>query len=872
MANLTDRLPTEMQGAPTIAPARPAPSIFETLANFTTKSLKAEDAGRRNFEQDERSKKAAAADARAQITFNQEQQDRQAKNDAAVGYGGTIAGLNAPTVFGTAPAQPESLITINPEGTDPSQGLITINPASAADQAAISSATTLAGTLQTQQQAAAQGTVSPQMVGVRAEALIRQGIAAHPGSEAAFIMALKEMGVTSMATKAYERANASLDAEAQAAQERNNQVLNYLQKNMGIDVNNTPPEDLPRLRNQALQNMSAEATLDLSIKKVGLQKDRLSMDTATQTANDKIDSQNRTGAMLTLLGNNTDVMMRSLTRVMADPNLSPDKKNQVVSQLLQTVIPELDRRWGQAMSLYGSRMSESDRAFTQGQYETHKKNLVDFLTGPTSVVEQNTRSLKILSDAAGIDMQHAMPLWSRLSKFLGPETLTSLVSNDLTSSGMMTKLGQELRYVAAGNDNQAQVHLENVARILGGDTTVKQFQPQEIRSIAPTLMNTMVNLSRNNAASNGTSELDHKNLVHSIGNFSAIAVDANPQWGFKALLTQGTALTQPGVFRALAQTGQNREERVSAVNQYIPALKQTVDTLSKVSARDPYYGIKWNAGRGEYEAVWNGNRTPPSQHGAGMIVGGLSPVVSNPGGGGQKPNPSTAVLNQINALNRSVAGLSSLARNGFDVSVPGLKESSELERRNFYATNTPSKEMRAAMAKQKSGGKTPEEIVNEMTNTVLKGIDATPAFRGGDVSNYTPKSVDEIKTTYANNPNLPIVQEAAARHGVPEEIALRLAEQESHFNTNSHSGKADGLMQISPGTARLYGVNDVNKLSPAEQADLGFRILADNYKLHGTWPDAVAAYHSGVNLKTAIQQNRTDGNMTTADYVRLIAG
>lgn len=84
---------------------------------------------------------------------------------------------------------------------------------------------------------------------------------------------------------------------------------------------------------------------------------------------------------------------------------------------------------------------------------------------------------------------------------------------------------------------------------------------------------------------------------------------------------------------------------------------------------------------------------------------------------------------------------------------------------------------------------------------------------------------------------------AARRNGVPEDLFLRLVQQESGFNPNavSHKG-ATGLAQLMPDTARGLGVNIHD---PHQNLDGGARYLKQMYQRFGNWRHALAAYNAG---------------------------
>ena len=90
---------------------------------------------------------------------------------------------------------------------------------------------------------------------------------------------------------------------------------------------------------------------------------------------------------------------------------------------------------------------------------------------------------------------------------------------------------------------------------------------------------------------------------------------------------------------------------------------------------------------------------------------------------------------------------------------------------------------------------------------------------------------------------LEVAKAAAARHNVPEDLFLRLIQQESGWNAAAVSPKgATGLAQLMPGTAATLGV-DIN--DPAQNLEGGARYLRLMYDKFGTWKLALAAYNAG---------------------------
>jgi soluble lytic murein transglycosylase-like protein len=90
-----------------------------------------------------------------------------------------------------------------------------------------------------------------------------------------------------------------------------------------------------------------------------------------------------------------------------------------------------------------------------------------------------------------------------------------------------------------------------------------------------------------------------------------------------------------------------------------------------------------------------------------------------------------------------------------------------------------------------------------------------------------------------------IVQETAARHRVDPALVQAVIDAESKWRPAAISRKgAQGLMQLTPGTAGELGVN--NAFDPAQNVDGGVRYLRKLLeRYHGDLDKALAAYNAG---------------------------
>ena len=108
----------------------------------------------------------------------------------------------------------------------------------------------------------------------------------------------------------------------------------------------------------------------------------------------------------------------------------------------------------------------------------------------------------------------------------------------------------------------------------------------------------------------------------------------------------------------------------------------------------------------------------------------------------------------------------------------------------------------------------------------------------------------------------------ADHYGVPRALVDAIIEQESAWNPLAQSVKdAEGLMQLMPATAALYGVR--NRYDILENLSGGVRYLADLLsEFHGDMRLAVAAYFCG--SRHILQRGFSYSNPDVVAYVESV--
>lgn len=136
---------------------------------------------------------------------------------------------------------------------------------------------------------------------------------------------------------------------------------------------------------------------------------------------------------------------------------------------------------------------------------------------------------------------------------------------------------------------------------------------------------------------------------------------------------------------------------------------------------------------------------------------------------------------------------------------------------------------------------------------------------------HTPTIWDDLAPRFRGayrGPYLDMAKQAARRHSVPEDLFVRLVQQESGWRADARSHKgAIGLAQLMPETARLLGVNPHD---PRQNLEGGARYLAEQYRTFGSWRLALAAYNAG---PAAVEKyGGVPPYQETRNYVRVILG
>ena len=133
-----------------------------------------------------------------------------------------------------------------------------------------------------------------------------------------------------------------------------------------------------------------------------------------------------------------------------------------------------------------------------------------------------------------------------------------------------------------------------------------------------------------------------------------------------------------------------------------------------------------------------------------------------------------------------------------------------------------------------------------------------------------PQTAGSMVATTGNPKYDELIKQSAARNGIDPNLIVAVMRQESGFNLRARSYKgASGLMQLMPGTARRFGVDNI--YDPAENIEGGakyLRFLLDTF--NGDVDLVLAGYNAGENavIRSGYQVPRY---RETQNYVKSIS-
>jgi len=151
---------------------------------------------------------------------------------------------------------------------------------------------------------------------------------------------------------------------------------------------------------------------------------------------------------------------------------------------------------------------------------------------------------------------------------------------------------------------------------------------------------------------------------------------------------------------------------------------------------------------------------------------------------------------------------------------------------------------------------------------VDKSTDIMPKINVHNANSVRPSTRDSRSPRVSNSPYDSTIKAIASRYGVDDKLIKAIVRVESAFKPGAESPKgAQGLMQLMPGTAARYGVED--SFDPIQNLLGGVKYLKDLLSMfNNNLTLALAAYNAGEN---AVQKyNGIPPYKETRQYVQKV--
>lgn len=502
------------------------------------------------------------------------------------------------------------------------------------------------------------------------------------------------------------------------------------------------------------------------------------------------------------------------------------------------------------------------------------KPVLDIFAGDHSVVAAKMDALKSIQTSLKIDTATALPLYTSLQAAgFDVAKIPAIMQGLETDTDMMKALAGEMKGFRQDLlSDGGSTRLRRIIGILRGETSLAYAAPGQLAKELPTLVETTRSLAKNYVRN--PDSVDPNHLINGIGEVTTQIRTLGPSNSMNTLYVATRSFAGSDVRQALIKSLNDGNVDLEMARATVQASRagsaQLLNyyrvNLGNINRTSNLFKVVWDDKDGKYKLDSSGQKRAiaAARRNANKLgrdkfdrLGG-----SLAEGNFRNAQPPEAMTRFIQGANVNLENAIELGK--YDASTP---QATEVQLRNWYGMERP-------LPVKSQDQINPEKELDKMFDKAEEAVDR---FRQDVTGRSAAEAPEDYTASAGFKQHGSLVKAAATTHGVPEQIAIALIGKESKFNpgakgpvikSGTHKGdRAMGLGQVMAKTAAKYGITNRASLSPAEQADLSMRILADNYKETGNWKDAVSMYFTGVRYSQALREGRTDGFTSVLDYV-----
>lgn len=494
-----------------------------------------------------------------------------------------------------------------------------------------------------------------------------------------------------------------------------------------------------------------------------------------------------------------------------------------------------------------------DDSVISGYLDSQIKGLTDVFTGPLSQSSIKSQALKSITDGLGIDAANSLPLYTELSKTLGPQAIALMFSNDPVA-GMSQQTKMDIKNEMLGfkqGSIDGQLTLDNVKQIVAGVKGIHQMSESDATKALPGVIATVKGEQQAYASNPGTANVG--NWANGYSNATLAAGSIQPGTADTNSVNLATSVvTDPAVRPILSAMIKNP----ASASQGLAIAQASRDTSVKLlgilqsqdnsaTSQNNFYSVQFNPKMGVYIPVQDKQAAANSVT-AFSTLANTDPRLGNVGGNVRSGLVSnqvpTAVQSRVAAMNGALNHL--VATAPYDDQTKSISGS---VLRDHYANGTP------LPATPGSSTNTDQQFERSRAQ-IQQQINDLPATSAAE-SQGSIRHSQQI-ATYE-----PMAVAAAQKYGVPTSFFTDLIGHESSWDpaADAHihypESHAFGLGQVQPGTATALGFKPEDRTDPAKNLDMSAKYLSQLAAQHGgDWIAAAKDYSGGTYTPGRISQ------------------
>ena len=451
-----------------------------------------------------------------------------------------------------------------------------------------------------------QGRLTPAALEVNVEAVFDEWSSRHPEFRAEGAKYLKELGYDHWRFRELEMASKAQEARATAEVQAETNYLDAAQKAGVYDPNKTFEENMAAGREVILADRELEQR-----KAMAAETRAQSSETRAQSDFEKKRQDEEIfGALNRRLGLTINGRYSQLLNFINASVGDVDREKRITESLPQ-INTWLESIRVEAKASLGADASSSLITQVDGMIDQYKKSVEDIFTGKLSDYQTSSRTIQAMEQEYKLKAHEALPAYSMAVSMWGREAANAILGNTDGSPippDMREKIAAELRGFKADDATEGRVSLMNIARLLRGETNIRELPEAEAIKLMPAMASTVKATSRAILTDKKTDPQTLSTWGNAYGNILTAIAEVQPGQGKAGSVWTGAQYAFSDGSRQIIDT-MRKDPNTSELGDVLlqgsrGAAMQSIFVARAVPSRiDAERGqtVVWNSNTGQYE-------------------------------------------------------------------------------------------------------------------------------------------------------------------------------------------------------------------------------------------------------------------------------